>query len=228
MVMALRANRYLNSDTEITALLTATLSLLSVNALRCWTFHALSGWTAVARLSHSDALDLCRNGVDLDRGGLTIRVSKLGKSQLIPLHTTTVAMQPDYAARHDVHPGAPRSPCFFVAEQGGRLLHQYVQRVFWQLSRQVGLRQQGQRNGPRIHDLRHRFAAKTHWNCAVPASTWQPCADHGPKDALGRSRSKAQNRKAHHLLNGRDRSSAAQPACAKPTDWTIPIPIPKS
>lgn len=41
------------------------------------------------------------------------------------------------------------------------MLHQYVYRVFWQLSRQIGLRQKGQRNGPRVHDLRHRFAVQT-------------------------------------------------------------------
>jgi site-specific recombinase XerD len=29
------------------------------------------------------------------------------------------------------------------------------------LSRQIGLRQKGQRNGPRVHDLRHRFAVQT-------------------------------------------------------------------
>jgi integrase len=40
-------------------------------------------------------------------------------------------------------------------------LHQYVHRVFWRLSRQIGLRQEGKRDGPRIHDLRHRFAVQT-------------------------------------------------------------------
>ncbi len=44
---------------------------------------------------------------------------------------------------------------------GGRLLHQYVHRVFWRLSRQIGLRQEGDRDGPRVHDLRHRFAVQT-------------------------------------------------------------------
>lgn len=159
--MARRANPYIYTDTEITALLAAALSLPPVNALRRWTYHTLFGLIAVAGLRHSEALDLCRNDVDLDRGVLTIRASKFGKSRLVPLHATTVAVLSDYAARRDAHLGAPRSPCFFVAEQGGRLLHQYVHRVFWQLSRQVGLRQQGQRNGPRIHDLRHRFAVQT-------------------------------------------------------------------
>jgi integrase len=106
-------------------------------------------------------LDLRRDDVDLDQGILTIRETKFGKSRLVPLHATTVAVLSDYAARRDANLGPPRSPHFFVAEQGGRLLHQYVHRVFWQLSRQIGLRQEGRRNGPRIHDLRHRFAVQT-------------------------------------------------------------------
>lgn len=158
---ARRAKPYIYTDTEITALLAAALSLPPANALRRWTYHCLFGLIAVAGLRHSEALNLRRDDVDLDQGILTVRESKFGKSRLVPLHATTVTVLSDYAARRDAHLGAPRSPYFFVAEQGGRLLHQYVHRVFWQLSRQIGLRQKGQRNGPRIHDLRHRFAVQT-------------------------------------------------------------------
>jgi integrase len=41
------------------------------------------------------------------------------------------------------------------------LLHQYVHRVFWHLSREIGLRGPGDHSGPRVHDLRHRFAVRT-------------------------------------------------------------------
>ncbi|MER9594105.1 tyrosine-type recombinase/integrase [Mesorhizobium sp. M0244] len=162
---ARRAKPYIYTDAEITALLAAALALPPANALRPWTYHCLFGLIAVAGLRHSEALDLRRNDVDLDQGVLTIRETKFGKSRLVPLHATTVAVLSDYAARRDAHLVAPRSPYFFVAEQGGRLLHQYVHRVFWQLSRQIGLRQRGQRNGPRVHDLRHRFAVQvlTNW-----------------------------------------------------------------
>lgn len=155
-----RAKPYIYSDAEISALLAAALTLPPAKALRRWTYHCLFGLIAVAGLRHSEALDLHRDDVDLGQGILTIRETKFGKSRLVPLHATTVAVLSDYAARRDAHLGAPRSPYFFVAEQGGRLLHQYVHRVFWKLSRQIGLRQKGQRNGPRIHDLRHRFAVQ--------------------------------------------------------------------
>ena len=36
-----------------------------------------------------------------------------------------------------------------------------VHRVFWRLSREIGLRRPGDRTGPRVHDFRHRFAIQT-------------------------------------------------------------------
>jgi integrase/recombinase XerD len=120
----------------------------------------LFGLITVPGLRHSEVLNLCRDDVDLDQGVLTIRQSKFGKSRLVPLHPTTIAVLRDYSARRDAHLAPPRSPYFFVTEQGSRLLHQYVYRVFWRLSRQIGLRQKGH-NGPRVHDLRHRFAIQT-------------------------------------------------------------------
>ena len=84
-----------------------------------------------------------------------------GKSRLVPLHPTTSAALRSYANRRDAHLGPRGGSTFFVAEQGGRLLHQYVHRVFWRLSREIGLRHPGDRTGPRVHDLRHRFAIRT-------------------------------------------------------------------
>lgn len=158
---ARRAKPYIYSDAEIEALLAAALALPPANGLRRWTYHCLFGLIAVTGLRHSEALNLCRDDVDLAQGVLTIRQSKFGKSRLVPLHATTIAVLRDYSARRDAQLDPPRSPYFFVAEKGGRLLHQYVHRVFWRLSRQIGLRQKGQRNGPRVHDLRHRFAIQT-------------------------------------------------------------------
>ena len=39
--------------------------------------------------------------------------------------------------------------------------NQYVHRVFWRLSREIGLRRPGDHSGPRVHDFRHRFAIRT-------------------------------------------------------------------
>lgn len=156
-----RIKPYIYTNAEIEALLSAALALPHVNSLRRWTYHCLFGLIAVAGLRHCEVLNLCCEDVDLVEGVLTIRATKFGKSRLIPLHPTTLGVLKDYSARRDARFPTPRCPYFFVAEKGGRLLHQYVHRVFWILSRQIGLRHKGKREGPRIHDLRHRFAVQT-------------------------------------------------------------------
>jgi integrase/recombinase XerD len=50
---------------------------------------------------------------------------------------------------------------FFVTKFGTRLRDTYVYRVFWALSRQIGIRGPAANRDPRLHDFRHRFAIET-------------------------------------------------------------------
>ncbi|WP_246740500.1 tyrosine-type recombinase/integrase [Bradyrhizobium sp. LCT2] len=129
-----RAKPYVYSDAEIDALLTAALALPPADGLRRWTYHTLFGLIAVTGIRISEAMGLERDDVDLDAGVLTVRLTKFGKSRLVPLHPTTRTALRDYAHRRDALLGSRCGSTFFVAEQGGRLLHQYVHRVFWRLS----------------------------------------------------------------------------------------------
>lgn len=156
-----RAKPYVYSDAEIDALLAAALSLPPAGGLRRWTYHYLFGLIAVTGMRLSEAIGLQRDDVDLEAGVLTVRLTKFGKSRLVPLHPTTSAALRAYAERRDAHLASRCAPHFFVAERGGPLLHQYVHRVFWRLSHEIGLRRPGDRTGPRVHDFRHRFAIRT-------------------------------------------------------------------
>src|SRR5208337_785135 len=156
-----RAKPYVYSDSEIDALLAAALALPPEDGLRRWTYHTLFGLIAVTGMRLSEAMGLEHGDVDLAAGVLTISLTKFGKSRLAPLHPTTCRALSAYVDRRTAHLGARCGPTFFVAEQGGRLLHQYVHRVFWRLSREIGLRRPGDRTGPRVHDLRHTFAIRT-------------------------------------------------------------------
>jgi integrase len=156
-----RAKPHVYSDTEIDALLTAALALPSKDGLNRWTYHTFFGLIAVTGMRISEAMSLERDDVDLDAGVLTIRLTKLDKSRLVPLHATTCGALRRYADRRDAHLGSRCGSTFFVTGQGSRLLHQYVYRVFWRLSREIGLRSPGDRTGPRVHDFRHRFAIRT-------------------------------------------------------------------
>lgn len=156
-----RAKPYVYSNEEIAALLAAALALPPENGLRRWTCHTLFGLIAVTGMRISEAMGLERDDVDLDAGVLMVRLTKFGKSRLVPLHATTCAALRKYANRRDTHLGLHCGSTFFVTEQGRRLLYQYVHRVFWRLSREIGLRRPGDRIGPRIHDFRHSFAIRT-------------------------------------------------------------------
>ena len=50
-----------------------------------------------------------------------------------------------------------------MSNWGNRLDVGSIHRTFYTLSRQIGLRGPVDHHGPRIHDLRHRFAVKTLW-----------------------------------------------------------------
>jgi integrase len=156
-----RPKPYLYSETEIATLLEAAIALPPVNALRRWTYYCLFGLLVVTGLRIGEALALRRQDVDLTQGILTIRDAKFGKTRLVPLHATTQNVLLRYAKERDARLNPPRSDYFFVAECGGRLLHQYVWRTFNRLSKKIGLRGPSDRRGPRLHDFRHRFAVQT-------------------------------------------------------------------
>lgn len=158
-----RARPYLYTEQEIQDLLAAALRLPTKwpsTPLRPRVFHCLLGLLSVAGLRISEALDLKLDDVDLGEGVLTIRAAKFGRSRLVPLHPSTRAALADYLRRRRQFLGPRRSDYVFVSNRGTRLDGGRVHKVFYALSRQVGLRAPGARKGPRLHDFRHRFAVQ--------------------------------------------------------------------
>ena len=73
-----------------------------------------------------------------------------------------VASLADYIARRKRHwAGRPVSSYLFVSNWGNRLDGGEIHRTFYALSRQIGLRSISDHHGPRLHDMRHRFATNT-------------------------------------------------------------------
>ncbi len=107
----------------------------------------------------SEPVGLDRDDMDFTRGLLTIHRTKFGKSRMLPLHASTIEALRGYRDLRDrICPGT-RS--FFVSERGTRLTAWSVRKTFILLSRQIGLRGPLDSHGPRLHDLRHRFAIQT-------------------------------------------------------------------
>ncbi len=160
-----RARPYLYSDGEIRSLLRAALDMpcrYLFGKLRPWTYHCLFGLLSVSGLRLGEARNLELQDVDLKMALLTIRDSKFGKSRLVPLHASTCKVLADYIARRERHwEGRPVSSYLFVSSQGNRLDGGDIHRTFYALSRQIGLRSISDNHGPRLHDMRHRFATNT-------------------------------------------------------------------
>ena len=156
-----RAQPYFYSDHEIQRLLKAAKSRPSIDPLRPRTYHCLFGLLAVTGLRLGEALNLRTEDMDWSEGILTIRRAKFGKSRLVPLHTSTCKILADYAKRRDERFGARAEGYLLVNKNGNRLDKGEVHRVFYNLSRQIGLRAVDASRGPRLHDFRHRFAVQT-------------------------------------------------------------------
>jgi integrase/recombinase XerD len=157
-----RARPYLYSEEEIRRLLRAALALPGERSLRPWTYYCFFGLLSVAGLRTSEARNLELQDVDLRAGVLTIRGAKFGKSRIIPLHASTRRVLADYLARRARQwAGRAVSSYVFVSARGHRLDGGDIRRTFYAVSRQIGLRGVADRHGPRLHDLRHRFAVTT-------------------------------------------------------------------
>jgi integrase/recombinase XerD len=163
-----RARPYLYSDKEIQQLLRATLHkpLSPRHRKRCsllpWVYYCLFGLLSVTGLRLGEARNLELQDVDLKAGVLTIRGAKFGKDRLVPLHASTCRVLADYLARRQRHwAGRAVSSYLFVSSWGNRLDSAQIHRAFYAVSRQIGLRGASDSHGPRLHDLRHRFASRT-------------------------------------------------------------------
>jgi len=156
---------YLSRDAEIAQVLAAARPLPSVTGLRAGPYATGFGVLAVPGMRLSEPLALDNDDGALDAGLLPMRHPKFRKSRCLPLHPTTQQALGRYGAvRNRVYP-IPHSPAFFVSEQGMRLTPWAVRATFIRLSRQIGLRGPRESHGPRLHDVRHRFAVQTlgHW-----------------------------------------------------------------
>lgn len=156
-----RAQPYLYSDEEIRRLLRAALTLPAKDRLRPWTYHGLFGLLSVSGLRLGEARNLQLQDVDLRAAVLTIRGTKFGKSRLVPLHGSTRDVLANYLTRrHRCWATRPVSSYVFVSSRGNQLDVGAIHRIFYVVSRQIGLRGPSDSHGPRLHDLRHRFAVK--------------------------------------------------------------------
>ena len=158
-----RRRPYVYRDREVAELIAAARGLSGGTGLRPLTYGTLLGLLSVTGMRVSEVLSLDRDDVDLTHGVLTVRGSKFGKSRHLPVHASTARALRRYARRRDRLCPHPATPAFFLAERGTPITQWALRRTFAKLSKQVGLRAPSKSHGigPRLHDMRHRFAVNT-------------------------------------------------------------------
>jgi integrase/recombinase XerD len=161
----LRKRPYIYSDAEIRDLVRTAGQLASAAGLKGRTYATIFGLLAVTGMRVSEVLALDREDVDLEEGILRIRRTKFGKSRLVAVHDSTREVLAEYARERDRVVRRPAAPAFFLSEGGRRVMGWSARYNFAKVSREVGLRaptaNRRHGRGPRLHDMRHRFAVCT-------------------------------------------------------------------
>lgn len=160
-----RPTPYIYSDAQVKSIVSQARHLSSPLGIRGLTCATLFGLLAVSGMRIGEAVALNDDDVDLGAGVLTIRQGKNGKSRLVPIQSTTKAALAEYAERLVALLPKTKPPFFFVSERGQRMSAWCAGDNFVRVLRSIGLREprdDGRRGrGPRMHDLRHRFAVTT-------------------------------------------------------------------
>ena len=154
-----RSRPYIYSEKEIRQLLKACQSLSS-QGLRHHTYYTFFGLIAVTGCRINELISLNRDDLDTKNNWIIIRNSKCNKSRLLPLHPTTMRELKKYSKIRDQFPVHDIN-AFFLSDRGTRITEWSARFAFIQISKQIGLRAPFDSNGPRIHDIRHRFAVNT-------------------------------------------------------------------
>lgn len=162
-----RPHPHIYSDDEIIRILEAARQHPSTlrYALKPHTLYCLFGLLTVTGMRLTEALSLKAEDIDWEQGVVSVGRAKFQKSRLVPLHQSTLRQLRDYIKRRDqffaARPWRQPANHIFVSTHGAPLNHSEIGDDFRMLTRRIGLRADGASHGPRIHDLRHRFAVAT-------------------------------------------------------------------
>jgi integrase len=112
----------------------------------------------VTGLRVGEALRLTIADVDLSRGLLHVRLTKFGKSRLVPISADVMQRLRHCASLVEQRFGPrPGEALFFVGPRGKPVSKSALRASFHDILRRAGIAQNGGRR-PRVHDLRGTFA----------------------------------------------------------------------
>lgn len=110
-------------------------------------------------LRSGEAASLKVNDVDIEKGILTIRNAKHGKSRSIPVSEGMHIKYVEYYEK--IHTGSDGEDYFFPNARGNRHHTNVIENRFKEALWNCGIPYKGRGYGPRVHDLRHTFAVRS-------------------------------------------------------------------
>ena len=149
---------------EIETILRLTDTLKPTDSIRPLTYRTLLGLLFVTGMRISEALQL--RFEDVTDGGLVIRQTKFRKSRWLPLHTSTLTALERYLTKRRAL-ATDNDHLFVSLRRRSPLGRDTVLTTFQALCAQAGITGAGGRRKPRLHDLRHSFAAGALVRCGA-------------------------------------------------------------
>ncbi len=154
---------YIYSKEEIEAIFSAC-DQLQLNPLCIGVGSSLMSMPALLRLLYgtglriSEALALQNQDVNLEQHYVRVKDAKNKQQRLLPLSKSLVAVLKQYVHYRDELPLEKRSDYFFVKLNGKPCSGNSIRIWFKKCLFKAGVPLRGDKQGPRIHDLRHTFA----------------------------------------------------------------------
>ncbi len=149
---------YIYSEVEIRSLLAAASELPPSGSLRPQTYRTLLGLLYSTGIRIGEALALNLEDFYSIEQRIYVAEGKFRKARWVPLGSSTFKMLQSYIAKRLLSkPGSADSP-LLLNERSRRLHHCTVNRAFRGLLNRCDIRHD-KHTGPRVHDLRHTFAA---------------------------------------------------------------------
>ncbi len=151
---------HIYTDEEIRALLHAASGLRPRGGLRARSAGTYLSLLLSTGMRPPEPLRLTCADVDFQSHTLTVRQTKFSKSRIVVLHPTATKALEEYARARDRHVKYPRSPGFFLSDDGSAFTHKKALWAFRYLRRQLGWVPRPGCRVPRLYDLRHTFVCR--------------------------------------------------------------------
>jgi len=141
---------YIYTDKEMRTLLEAASSLRPRGGLRARSFGTYLRLLSCTGMRPAEPLRLTCADVDFQSDTLT---------RIVVLHPTATKALQEYARVRDSFVKYPRSPAFFLSDDGSAFHHKKAIQAFRYLRRRLGWVRPGCRL-PRLYDMRHTFVCR--------------------------------------------------------------------